>query len=230
MTKDDLIIRGEKLSSLMEKGSFSDAIFLLLSGKNPTAKESQLFSALLVSAIDHGMGTTSSMTSRFVMSTGNDLNTAVGAGVLALGKYHGGAIEEAMKQLSSSEKPEVYVASAIKNKTILFGFGHKIYTDHDPRVQQLLKLCKKIDFKSMYIDRALAVERSIEKIKGKKLVLNIDGFIAAALLGMGFSPSVGKGVFIIGRIPGLVAQAVEEKEREKPVRRVEEEEIVYDGK
>jgi citrate synthase len=44
---------------------------------------------------------------------------------------------------------------------------------------------------------------------------------------MGFSAEAGRGVFIIARTPGLVAQAVEEKENEKPVRRVNEEDIEY---
>lgn len=44
---------------------------------------------------------------------------------------------------------------------------------------------------------------------------------------MGFKADSGKGIFIIGRIAGLVAQALEEKEKEGHVRRVEEEDIKY---
>ncbi len=230
MTQDDLIIQGEKLSELVAKGSFTDAVFLLLSGRKATGKESKIFSAMLTSVIDHGMGTTSAMASRFVMSAGNPLNTAVGAGILALGEFHGGAIEQAMRQLQTVTDIEKLVDDAVAKKITLSGFGHKIYKEADPRVKQLLGICKKEGFSSKYIDLALKVEKLFEQKKGKKIVFNVDGFIAAALLEMGFSPEAARGFFIIGRTPGLVAQAIEEKEKEPPVRRVDEEEIRYVGK
>jgi len=232
ITKEGMIIRGEKLSDLINKNSFTDAIFLLLRKRNPTSVESTLFSAMLISIIDHGMGTTSSMTSRFVMSGGNDLNTSVGAGILALGNYHGGAIEQAMVQLNTLTKQtavvEQHINELLGNKKIIYGFGHKIYKTEDPRVTQLLQLCKENNYASSYIDLALQIELLIEKIKGKKICLNIDGLLAAILLEMGFSPLVGKGIFIIGRTPGLVAQSIEEREKEKPVRRIDEDSINYE--
>ena len=93
ITNEDVMIRERKLSALMKEASFTDAIFLILKGSFPNQQESKLFSAMLLSIIDHGMGTTSALTSRFVASSGNAVNTAVGAGVLALGDLHGGAIE-----------------------------------------------------------------------------------------------------------------------------------------
>ncbi|MBC8500723.1 MAG: citryl-CoA lyase [Nanoarchaeota archaeon] len=227
LTKDDMIIRGEKLSSLIKENSFTDSIFLLLRNRKPTQKESKIFSAMLISIIDHGMGTTSSLTTRFVTSTGNSLNTAVGAGVLALGDYHGGAIEKAMIQFKEVKKAEKFVSKNLKDKKIIFGYGHKIYKEEDPRVRQIISLCRELNYPSKYISLAINIEKSIKKKKGKKICLNIDGLIAAVLLEMGFSPKVGKGIFIIGRVPGLIAQAIEEKEEEKPVRRVDETDIDY---
>lgn len=225
VAEDDVIIRGEKLSSLIEKGSFTDAIFLLLTNRKPNNKESKIFSSILTSIIDHGMGTTSSLTSRFVMSGGNSMNTAVGAGVLALGDYHGGAIENSMKQLKSITDIENFVNDSLMNKKTIFGFGHSVYKNSDPRTKKLLEICKNENFTSKFIDKATQIE-SILAQKGKNLCLNVDGLIAAILLEMGFSPELGKGVFIIGRVPGLVAQANEEKQ-EKPVRRLDEKDISY---
>jgi citryl-CoA lyase len=53
--------------------------------------------------------------------------------------------------------------------------------------------------------------------------------IAAVISEMGLSWKTGKGIFIIGRIPGLVAHIVEEWNREKPFRRLEEGSYEYDG-
>jgi len=49
------------------------------------------------------------------------------------------------------------------------------------------------------------------------------------LCDFGFDALLGKGVFIIGRVSGLVAQCHEELSLEKPVRRLDESEIGYLG-
>ena len=232
LMSDDMVLRGEKHSGLVKSAPFSDAVFLTLSGRKPRGPESRLFGAMLTAIIDHGAGTPSAIAARVVMSTGNPLQAAVAGGILALGEYHGGAIEGAMRQLREHEgkEPRLVVRELLSRKKHLFGFGHKVYKEEDPRVRVLLGLCEELGFSSRYLDFALSLERALEEEKGRRLVLNIDGFIAAALLEMGFSPEAGKGLFLIGRVPGLVAHAVEEREREKPVRRLDETAITYDGR
>jgi len=233
MTEDDLIIRGKKHSEMIGKWPFSKVIFFLLSGKEPNEHETKLFDAMLSLCIDHGMGTASSMATRFVQSTGNPLNAAVAGGVLALGDYHGGAIEKAMRTLAevkeSGKSAADLVKESLEQKKILFGFGHKIYKEQDPRTRHLVELCQEIEYDPEYLSLAIQIAAEIESQKGKRLVLNVDGAIAALLLEMGFNPAMGKGFFIIARTPSLVSQAVEEKTREKPVRRVSEDKITYDG-
>ncbi|MBU1644232.1 MAG: citryl-CoA lyase [Nanoarchaeota archaeon] len=229
---NDVTVRGEKLSNLVKKGNFSEAIFLLLSGRKASEQEAVLFEKILISVIDHGMGTTSSLTSRFVASGGNSLNTGVGAGILSIGDYHGGTIEKAMKQFYSwnekkDEEVSLLIEDVINNKQVLYGFGHKVYKNDDPRVTVMLQEMKKIKFDSKFLKFKELVNKQFEKIKGKKIPLNIDGFIALLLCDFGFDYLLGKGIFIIGRTPGLVAQTYEELKYEKPVRRVGEEEIEY---
>jgi len=227
---NDHIIRGEKLSELIQDASFSDTIYLLIKGEKPTAIQSKVFTSALVSIIDHGMGTASSMAARFAASGGNTVNASVAAGVIALGDYHGGAIEKAMEQLTQVTSAKDFVADAINHKKTVYGFGHKIYKEEDPRVRQLLDVCEKSGFISPYIDVLKSIEQEMAQQKGKKIPLNIDGLIAAILLEFNFTPQQGKGFFIIGRTPGLVAQVVEELASEEPVRRISEEEITYQGK
>jgi citryl-CoA lyase len=242
MTADDLIVRGKKLSDLMVTASFSDVIFLILVGRMPTEQESKVVAAMLIGVIDHGMGTTSSMTTRFVASGGNRLQTAVGAGILALGEYHGGAIEQSMEQLQSAwepvkDLPETdqgraaarLVTEAIASKTPIYGFGHAVYKEVDPRVKQLQLVCDQAQFISPILNFARLVETELVAQKGKTIPLNVDGAIAAILLDMGLTPLQGRGLFIAARAPGLVAQAIEELTTEKPVRRVDEADITYIG-
>lgn len=230
MTDDDHIIRGEKLSDLIATSNFSDAIYLILRGEKPTEAQSKVFTAMLVSVIDHGMGTASSMTARFAASGGNTVNSSIAAGVLALGDYHGGAIEKAMEQLTEVKDAKQFVTDALANKKTIYGFGHKIYKDSDPRVAQVLSVCEKAGFKSTNIELVQVIEKEIEAQKGKKIVLNIDGLMAAILLEMGFNPLQGKGLFVIARTPGLTAQVVEELQSDDHVRRIDEDKIDYEGK
>src|SRR3989344_4758134 len=146
MTPDDHIIRGEKLSQLMKENSFAQVIYLLLKGEKPSAKEAAVFEAALISVIDHGMGTTSSMTARFAASGGNSVNASVAAGIIALGDYHGGAIEKAMEQFRKISLVKDFVADALKNKKIIYGFGHSVYKNRDPRVKEILLVCDKVNF------------------------------------------------------------------------------------
>ena len=230
ITPDDHIIRGEKLSHLIQESSFADAIYLLLRSEKPNKIQSRVFEAALVSAIDHGMGTTSSMAARFAASGGNSVNAAVAAGVIALGDYHGGAIEKAMQQLVGVTSAKDFVSDALAHKKIIYGFGHKIYKDADPRVNQLLEVCRKAQFSSGHIDLLASIEKEILQQKGKKIPLNIDGLLAAILLEMGFTPKQGRGVFIIARTPGLVAQVLEELDLPGHARRIDENQIMYEGK
>lgn len=231
---DDIIIRNKNLSEMIKHGSFTDAIFFLLRGKEPSNEESILFGKILTSIIDHGMGTTSSLTSRCVISGGNALNVGVAGGILSIGDYHGGAIENSMKQLAewktmNLEDMTRSIADHISQKKTIFGFGHKHYKEGDPRVAVIRKEIDILKYESNYLMITTLVEKMFQEIKGKKIFLNIDGLMAALLLDFGFDPEMGKGLFIIGRTPGLVAQCYEEKTSEKPVRRIPEESIKYLG-
>lgn len=92
-----------------------------------------------------------------------------------------------------------------------------------------MEVAEKNGFKGKYVQVAIEIEKELEKAVGKKLCLNIDGVTAALISEMGFDWQLGKGFFIIGRIAGLVAHVYEEQTREKPVRRISEDEVGYDG-
>ncbi|MGC8868622.1 MAG: citryl-CoA lyase [Sulfurihydrogenibium sp.] len=236
-TKEETYIRGYPLTQMIGKLSFSEAIYLLLKGELPTEKEKQMFDAIFVSVIEHGVAPPSVMALRNVISGGNPLHVGVAAGVLTFGDYHGGALEDAMRFLQEYAKDEEDVEGLasrlaekiVKEKWRVSGFGHKYYKDFDPRTKKLMDLAKNLGFFGKHCRLATALEEEIAKQKGKKLVLNVDGAIAAITSDMGFHYKLGKGFFIIGRIPGLVAHAFEELTEEPPFRRLDEEEIEYLG-
>lgn len=227
----ETVIRGYKLTDLLTGINFTQAIFLVLKGVLPNEKEEKLLNALLVAAIDHGLGAPSTTVARISASVGNDLHTALAAGILGTGKYHGGAIEGAakvfQKYLTVNSAKEVVDHFEEKGKR-LPGFGHKIY-DVDPRTQAIITLCKELSYPTKYIDFAIEIQHELQSRKGKKLPLNIDGVAACVISEMGFPPQIANSFFLIPRVVGLSAHITEEKIDGKPVRRLNETEISYQG-
>jgi len=225
----ETIIHGYKVTDLIDKVNFTDAIWLELKGELPTENQRAMLDSILISTIDNGMGPPSITNARNSASAGNSMQASVAAGILGIGEHHGGAIEECARLLQIGLSAEKLVEKVISSGDRIPGFGHKIYKDEDPRATQVFAKAKSLGFFGEHSELAKAVEAELEKRKGKKIVINVDGAIAAVVSDMGFDYRLGKGFFIIGRVVGLIAHIFEEIVREKPFRRISEEEIEYDG-
>ena len=224
-----IYVYGYDLLKLAGEKSFTAVIYLILKGEMPDKNSEKMLGAMLTIAIDHGVEPASVVAARNVYSGGSPVQAAVAAGVLAFGEYHGGAIEAAMEIFNKYQPQGVkkLVDDFAKSGVRVSGFGHRLYTS-DPRTQRLLSTAKELGFYGKYVKFAFQVEEELSS-QGKKLPLNIDGIFAALLCEMGFNPKSGKGFFIIARTPGLVAHVVEEALREKPVRRLTDADVEYDG-
>ncbi|NPA58730.1 MAG: citryl-CoA lyase [Aquificae bacterium] len=226
-------VRGYNLAELIGNLTFTEAIYLVLKGELPTNRERKMLDGIFVAMVEHSIAPPSVIAARAVASGGNSLHVGVGAGVLAFGDAHGGALEGAMRfyQENADRDVEEVVREYLENGKRIPGFGHRYYKDYDPRSKRICELAKEIGYFGKYCRFAQQVEEWIEKIKGKKLVMNVDGSIGAVLSEMGFDWRMGKGFFIIGRVPGLVAHVYEELVMEKPFskRLDEEKEVEYLG-
>ncbi len=224
----ETIIHGYKITDLIEKVNFTEAIWLELKGELPTDKERAMLDSILISTIDNGLGPPSVTNARNSASAGNPMQAAVAAGVLGVGDAHGGAIEECAKLLQMGLSAEKLVEKVIASGERIPGYGHKVYTE-DPRSKQIFEKAKVLGFYGEHCALAVEVEKILEEKKGKKIPINVDGAIAAVVSDMGFDYRLGKGFFLIGRVVGLIAHIFEEWVREKPFRRIADEEIEYDG-
>ncbi|RJP77100.1 MAG: citryl-CoA lyase [Candidatus Zixiibacteriota bacterium] len=229
-------VRGYDIADLMEHLSFADAVYLILKGELPTNQQKRMMEAMLVSSLDHGPTPPSNLAARTVMSGGNPLNAAVAAGVMTIGDSHGGAIEQCARLLQEWAKkdgspPDLarqLVAELKEKGKRMPGYGHRLHK-RDPRTVKLLEIAERIGYRGRIIELAVAVQEELEASSGKDLPLNVDGAIAAIISEMGFDWRLGKGFFIISRVPGLVAHVHEEWTREKPMRRLGPPEYQYDG-
>jgi citrate synthase len=175
-----------------------------------------------------------------VASTGADLNDAVAAGILAISRLHGGAIEEAQrlfleiaKRADAQGWDEAVAARLVLDEMKAkgrraSGFGHRLHTK-DPRTGRLFDLAEKEGLSGRYACLARTTEKALAAQSGKPLPINVDGAIAALLCDLGIPPEIGNAFFFISRVPGLVAHVHEEKTRMKPMRRIDPEGYVYDG-
>ena len=235
-----IVLRGYPIADLMGRISFAQAVYLALKGEFPTPEVGRLVDAILVSSIDHGASPPSALAARTVASTGADLNAAVAAGVLAINRFHGCAIEEgqrllleiARRAVTEADEPkairEVLEGLKAQGKRAS-GFGHRLHTS-DPRTARLFALAVEFGLAGRFVRIARGMEKALaEAAGGKSLPINVDGAIAALLCELGIPPEIGNAFFIISRVPGLVAHVHEEKTRMKPMRKIDPEDFEYDG-
>lgn len=225
------LIRGYRLDDLISKKNFVEVIFLILRGELPSKQETRMFNALLVACIDHGVAVASAQSARLSASTGNSLHTSLAAGILGFGSRHGGAAQGAAEffhEYKECVDVDALVASLRENKKRIPGFGHKVL-EVDHRAEKLLTIAKECGFFGRHCAFAREVAEALARVSSKKLPLNIDGAIAAILLDMEFDPSLANGLFLIGRVPGLVAHIHEEMTSGAGLRRLSEVECEYTG-
>jgi citrate synthase len=237
---NEIRLRGYRIDDLMGRIDFGQALFLLLRGELPDEKVGRLMTAILVSSIDHGPTPPSVLAARNAASTGASLNACVAAGVLAINRYHGGAIEDCARALieivnradekscSITEATEAVLAEYKQRKVRVAGFGHRLHTA-DPRTPRLFALAQEAGVAGRYVEACQAVEAGLEKQTGKKLPINVDGAIGAVLCELGFEPDVMNGFFILARVAGLIAQSREEMTRERLMRKIDLSAWEYDG-
>jgi citrate synthase len=235
-----IVMRGYPVDELLGRISFSQAIYLILKGEFPSPEVGRLIDAIFVSSVDHGASPPSVLAARTVASTGGELNSAIAAGVLAISRLHGGAVEEGQRLfLEIAERVlRTGVDEVTAIKTVLdemkvrgkraSGFGHRLHTK-DPRTARLFALADELGLAGKHVRIARDVEKTLEDQMGKVLPINVDGAIAALLCDLGIPPEIGNAFFIISRVPGLVAHIHEEKTRMKPMRKIDPEDFEYDG-
>ncbi len=235
---NEIRLRGYRIDELMGRISFSQAIYLALTGELPSPAVGQLLDAIFVSSIDHGASPPSAMAARTAASSGAPFNAAVAAGLLSINQHHGGAIEDSMRLIqggmtlaqegSVQQGAEAVVAAYRQEKKRLPGFGHRVHTA-DPRTQRLLEMSSQLGIAGAGVTMLRAIEDAWGEASGKRLPVNVDGALAALLIDLGLPMELANTFFMMSRLPGLVAQVHEEKTRERPMRSIHPTDYEYDG-
>jgi citryl-CoA lyase len=221
-----ILIRGYRVEDLMARCSFGDIIYLTFKGDLPDGNQGRMIEMIVVSSTDHSLLAPSIDATRFVASGGVPLQASVAAGIISLGDHHGGAIEQCAQFLQEAVKTGETAASIVarfrSQKQRVPGFGHP-WHDRDPRTIALIAKAKewKIAASHLALVEAIAAELKIPP--------NIDGVISGLISDMEIPWQYGRAFFIIPRVVGLAAHAVEETTRERPFRVIDINDVAYDG-
>src|SRR6476620_5993259 len=225
-----ILIRGYPVDEMMGRLSFADAVYLLLMGELPSPAIGRMLNAVLVSSIDHGVTPPSTLAARNVATSGAPLKDCVAAGMLAFGPHHGGDIESCMRFLdrgltlvrggkSMQQAAEAIVAECVASKEAPPGFGHRYHT-RDPRAARLFQMALELEVEGEHVRLIRAAERALAAHKAdfdRPLPVNVDGAIAAISADLGFAYELGNAIFLISRLPGLIAHAHEERTQQAPM-------------
>ena len=158
---------------------------------------------------------------RTVGSARANLFASCAAGVCALwGPLHGGANVEVMEMLERIHdgglSPEECIREA-KDKAIhfrLYGFGHRVYKNYDPRAKILAaclrpRLCRRIKRQDPLLD----IARKLEELAlddpyfaERRLYPNVDFYSGILLRAIGIPTNMFTVCSAIGRLPGWIAQ------------------------
>ena len=240
-----ILVRGYVLDEMMGRVSFGEAVYLVLTGELPPPDVGRLVEALLVSSIDHGVTPPSTMAARNVATTGAPVRAAAAAGVLALGSPLGGGgsiagcirfLDEGLalvgEWVSYDDAARRIVEHAHAKGQTPPGFGHRFHNS-DPRAARLMQIALELDLEGRYLQLVRSVERVLAErrsVSGEQpLPVNIDGAIAAVCGDLGLDPESAGVLFMVSCLPGIVAHAIEEQQRQPAMRQIDPSHHVYDG-
>ena len=180
---------------------------------------SKAMDKILILHADHEQNASTS-TVRISGSSGANPFACIAAGIASLwGPAHGGANEAVLKMLSEigdiSRIGEYVNKAKDKNDPFrLFGFGHRVYKNYDPRAAVMRVSCHEVlNLLGIKNDPLLEIAMELEKIAHndeyfieKKLYPNVDFYSGIILKAMGFPTDMFTVLFAVARTVGWVAQ------------------------
>jgi len=174
----------------------------------------------------------STTTVRIAGSSDANPLACISAGIASLwGPMHGGANEAAvqmLREIGTVDMVPEFLEKVKRKECLLFGFGHRIYRNADPRARQMKRLCDEVlnalgsgcdPCIRPLLEVAIALEKAAlqeEYFTSRKLYPNVDFYSGLTLTAIGIPISMFTVIFACGRSSGWVAQwkeSVEEQHR-----------------
>ncbi|HEV2007506.1 MAG TPA: citrate/2-methylcitrate synthase, partial [Burkholderiales bacterium] len=171
---------------------------------------------------DHEQNASTS-TVRTAGSSGANPFACIAGGIASLwGQAHGGANEAVLKMLGEIGD-EARIGEYIKrvkdkgDHTVLYGFGHRVYKNYDPRAKLIQKTCHEVlDELDLRDNKLFKLAMALEKIAledeyfvTRKLYPNVDFYSGIVYKALGIPTSMFTAIFAVARTVGWIAQWTE---------------------
>ena len=203
-------------NDLSYAGNFLNMMFKATEVKYvPNKTLERALDVLFILHADHEQNCSTS-TIRGVGSSHADPYSAMAAAAAALyGPLHGGANEEVLRMLreiGSKANIPTYLERVKRGEFRLFGFGHRVYKNYDPRATIIKRIADEVfevTGKNPLIDIAVELERIAlqeDYFIQRKLFPNVDFYSGIIYEAMKFPLAIFPVLFAIGRTPGWLAQ------------------------
>ncbi len=180
---------------------------------------SKILDKLLILHIDHGQNCSTTAV-KLIGSARANLYAAITSGICALwGPLHGGAnqaVIEMFEQILAHDGNVDHFIEMAKdrdNSYRLMGFGHAVYKNYDPRAKLAKELVDELLEKRDIQDPMIKVARKLEQaalndeyFQSRKLYPNIDFYTGILYRALGIPTNMLTVMFVIGRLPGWIAQ------------------------
>jgi citrate synthase len=196
-------------------GNFVNMTFEIGGKHEPNPVLQRALEILLVLHADHEQNCSTSAV-RSVGSSHVDPFSAVSAGIAALyGPLHGGANEAVLTMLDEigdKEHVPAFIESVKAGHGRLMGFGHRVYKSYDPRAKLIKRVADDV-FEQTGLNPKLEIALELERIAledeyfvSRKLYPNVDFYSGLIYQAMGYSTDYFTVLFVLGRLPGWIAQ------------------------
>ncbi|MEX2489541.1 MAG: 2-methylcitrate synthase [Pseudomonadales bacterium] len=213
---------GKRIDTESDEESTAGHFLEMLLGKEPSQTHRQVMDCSLILYAEHEFNA-STFTARVCAATLSDMYSCITGAIGSLrGPLHGGANEAAMaliEKFSSPEETEQGVLGMLERKETIMGFGHAIYSTHDPRNAIIKEWSRKLareNGDTTLFDISCKVEEVMwEK---KALFANADFFHASAYNYMGIPTKIFTPIFVMSRVTGWAAHVMEQRSNNRLIR------------
>ncbi len=220
---------------------FGNLIYRAVTGEEKVdPKKGLMIETMVVASVDHGVTPPSAQAGMIAASVRADYAMSLCSGVGAITDVHGGAGRMAalvfqkivakaeQEKLSIEQATEALVREYKETKKRIQGLGHRVHSQ-DPRRDVLWRRVKEYGLAGKCVEVSECISDIFQNVSGKNLPINVDGVIGAIVADMGVDVDLAKALFVFGRVAGLSAHYFEEIATQRPMRRINFGDAVYEG-
>ena len=214
--------KGQEVIPPRKDLGFAENFFHMVFGKVPAPEVVKAFDVSLILYAEHGFNA-STFTTRVITSSQSDIYSAVVGGIGSLkGPLHGGANEAVMHLLLEVGEParaKEWMLTALREKRVVMGFGHRVYKNGDSRVPTMTKYMRQMaEFTGNKQWLEIADILAATMIEQKNIHPNLDFPSGPAYYMMGFDIDMFTPFFVMARITGWTAHIMEQQANNRLIR------------